>query len=390
MRHLVALAILTLLAADPAAAQSATGESPTRRKGCEECSQDSAARIIIHKRLRDNSERLATTARELSRVRSRLHQGDLPERERRRLERRAEQLESRLASSGIRIGVDASSQVLRDLGPVMADARRAMDAAAAQAAVAAVNAGPAEGARLPGWIGITLAARSHVELRDGDVYFKFFEYPRIVSVDPSSPAERAGIRQGDFLLAYDGQDVRHEIAMNRVLQPGRMVRIRLRAQRDDGIREVPVRVAEPRFVWREWDSKGNVTIRLPRTPRPREDRWLALPSEPSTPATAASPAPGPLIAMTRITGLAGARMETITPGLGEAIGVERGVLVISVAPGVPASESGLADGDVILKVDGRDVASVRELQRMMASADEKAIRLDVARKGKVRQVTLRW
>jgi S1-C subfamily serine protease len=388
MRHLVALAILSLLAADPAAAQSATDESRARRKACQECSQDSAVRII-HKRMRDNSARLATMARELSRVRSRLHQGDLPERERRRLERRAQQLESRLASAGIRIGVDASSQLLHDLGPVMAEARRAMDAAAAQAAVA-VHAVPSKGARLPGWIGITLAARSHVEMRGGDVYFKFFEHPRIVSVDPSSPAERAGIRQGDFLLAYDGQDVRHEIAMNRVLRPGRMVRVRLRAQRDDGIREVPVRVAEPRIVWREWDSKGNTTIRLPRTPRPSEDAWSALPSETSMPAIAATPAPGPLIAMTRISGLAGARMETITPGLGEAIGVEHGVLVISVAPGVPASESGLADGDVIIKADGRDVASVRELQRMMASADEKAIRLDVARKGKVRQVTLRW
>jgi serine protease Do len=84
-------------------------------------------------------------------------------------------------------------------------------------------------------------------------------------------------------------------------------------------------------------------------------------------------------------------METITPGLGETIGVERGVLVISVPRGVPAQESGLVDGDVILKADGRDVRSVLELRRLVAAGnDGRAVKLDVARKGKVRQVTLRW
>jgi PDZ domain len=346
-------------------------------------------RMLRAKRMQNHGDRFAVMLRELGRVQNRLRQDELPDAERRRLERRAGQLQSQLAALGVKVGVDASDHVLRDLGPVLAQAREAMDAAAAQAAVAAAHAIPAAGGRLPGWIGITLAARSQVETRDGDVYWKFFEHPRIVSVDPSSPAERAGVRQGDLLLAYDGQDVRREIAMNRVLQPGRVVRLRLRAQRDDGIREVPVKVAPVRFVFREWDDKGNEIVRLPRTPRPPEGAWSIVTPEPGARAMAATPTPGPLI-VTRITALAGARMETITPGLGEAIGVDRGVLVIFVAPGVPAAESGLSDGDVILKADGRDVSSVRELQHMMASAEEKAIRLDVARKGKIRQVTLRW
>ena len=388
MRHLAALTILTVLAAGQAGGQSATTDTRRERKPCGECAQDSAVRVIRTQRMRSHGDRFASMARELSRVRTRLHQRELPDGERRRLERRAGQLESQLAALGIKVGVDASDQLLRELGPVLAEAREAMEAAAAEGAVAALHAMPAEGARLPGWIGITLAARSQVETRGDDIYWKFFDHPQIVSVDPSSPAERAGIRRGDFLLAYDGQDVRREIAMNRVLQPGRIVRIRLRAQRDDGIREVPVKVAPGRFVWREWDSKGNM-VALPRTPRPPENAWSVVTPQPGASAIAAAPASTPLITMTRISALAGARMETITPGLGDAIGVERGVLVISVVPG-PAAESGLSDGDVILRADGRDVTSVRDLQRMMASAEEKAIRLDVARKGKVRQVTLRW
>jgi S1-C subfamily serine protease len=90
------------------------------------------------------------------------------------------------------------------------------------------------------------------------------------------------------------------------------------------------------------------------------------------------------------TGLAGARMETITRGLGETIGVERGVLVISVPPGVPAYESGLVDGDVILNADGRDVTSIHDLRQAVAESGDRAVKLDVVRKGKSRQVTLRW
>jgi serine protease Do len=70
--------------------------------------------------------------------------------------------------------------------------------------------------------------------------------------------------------------------------------------------------------------------------------------------------------------------------------VGRGVLVISVAPGVPASESGLVDGDVILKADGRDVGSVDDLRRVLVESDDHVVKLDVARKGKTRQVTLKW
>ncbi len=101
-------------------------------------------------------------------------------------------------------------------------------------------------------------------------------------------------------------------------------------------------------------------------------------------------APSPGITVRRFAGLAGARMETLTPGLAEAIGVERGVLVISVAPGTPGHESGLMDGDVILRADGREIGSIRDLGLLLARSDEKAVRLDVARKGKVRVVTLRW
>jgi membrane-associated protease RseP (regulator of RpoE activity) len=395
MRRLLGLVVLTALACDPAGAQSGTGDSRSRAKACQECAQDSSIRALHKHRVRhrDDGERLTRLSRELSRVRSALdNERDMSAPRRQRLQLRAARLESELASVGASIGLEAAGRVLQEMRPAVAEARRAMAAALAEAGTVPASATP-EGVRFPGWIGITLDAPCTVEARGGDVYWRFFDHPEIVSVDPRSPAERAGIRQGDVLLAYNGQDVRREIAMNRLLQPGRTVRVRVRVRRENEVREVPVQVAPVHHrAWREWEH-GSIVARpvKPRSPRPPEEAWTVVP-EPGKRVFVGGPSavPAPMVSIARIHGLAGAHMETITPGLGEAIGVERGVLVISVPPGVPASESGLVDGDVILKADGRDVGSIYELRKLVARNDGRSVKLDVARRGKTRQVTLRW
>jgi hypothetical protein len=398
MNRFVALVALTALACDPAGAQSGAGESRSRDKNCDECAQDSSQRVTHKRRIRhrDDVEQLSRLAGELAEVRRSLH-GDreLSAGQRRRLEHRAGRLESDLAGVSARLGLDAAGHILREMRPAMIEAQRAMAAAMAEAGTAASEGMLAERVRFPGWIGITLDAPCTVEARGGDVYWRFLSQPEIVSVDPSSPAERAGIRQGDILLAYDGQDVRREIAMNRLLRPGRTVRVRVRVRRDNEVRDVAVKVAAMREIaWRREWAPG-VAVAPParvRVPRAASAPWAVITAEPGHPAAVVepAPAPAPVISITRFSGVAGAHMETITPGLGEAIGVERGVLVISVPRGVPAEESGLADGDVILKADGREVQTVLELRRLVAGSDRRAVKLDVARKGKVRQVTLRW
>jgi membrane-associated protease RseP (regulator of RpoE activity) len=397
MRPFVALVALTTLACDPAGAQSGAGESRPRAKTCEKCERDSSVRVMYMRRThhRDEVARLSRLARELTDVRRSLDgDRDLSAAQRRRLEHRASRLESDLAGVGARLGLDAAGHVLREMRPAMVEAQRAMAAAMAEAAVVGAEALPAEAMRFPGWIGITLDAPCTVEARGGDVFWRFFDHPQIVSVDPSSPAERAGIRQGDVLLAYDGQDVRREIAMNRLLRPGRTVRVRVRVQRENEVRDLAVKVAPMRDVaWREWvPGVAAAPPATPRTPRAPGAPWAVIVPAPGQPAAidGPTPAPGPVVSIARFSGLAGAHMETITPGLGETIGVERGVLVISVPPAGPARESGLIDGDVILKADGRDVRSVLELRRLVARSNGRSVKLDVARKGKVRQVTLRW
>jgi serine protease Do len=90
-------------------------------------------------------------------------------------------------------------------------------------------------------------------------------------------------------------------------------------------------------------------------------------------------------------GVAGARVETINEGLGKAIGVKQGVLVIRAQPGTPAYRSGLRDGDVVLSADGRQLVRVNDLRAIVARGDgEEGVKLVIVRERKRRDVTLRW
>jgi membrane-associated protease RseP (regulator of RpoE activity) len=95
--------------------------------------------------------------------------------------------------------------------------------------------------------------------------------------------------------------------------------------------------------------------------------------------------------------VAGARMTTITKDLGEAIGqaigVKSGVLVTNAPLGSPANESGLRDGDVIVRVAGqsvRGVSEVRDLVELANNEGARSVEVDIVRQKKAQRITLKW
>jgi membrane-associated protease RseP (regulator of RpoE activity) len=263
-----------------------------------------------------------------------------------------------------------------------------------------------------GWIGIVVTgAATEFRVERGEMIVRYLSYPRVASVDPSSPAQRAGIAPNDTLLAYDGRDVRNaDISMTRLLRPNNKVVVRVR--RDGRVRELPVVVAaaplhikqrrddELRDAQTTWAIAGAPDApAFPRMSPPQQAllgaaaprTYRPAPGAPLPPAMAVPPMPPAFTFV--VNGVAGAQLVTVTEGLARTLGLQSGVLIANAPPGSPAAESGLRDGDVIVKVSGqpvRNVAEVRELVARASEDGERSVDLETVREKKTRKVALRW
>ena len=261
---------------------------------------------------------------------------------------------------------------------------------------------------VPGWIGIVVSgAPAQIRVEGNEMFLRYLIYPEITSVDPSSPAQRAGLAPGDTLMAYNGRDVRREeISLTRLLVPKTTVKVRVR--RDGSVKELPVVVASApaRIRQRREDEMRDATVpmiamppasMIPRTPgvppaAPAPRAYAPAPpgrTMRSVPATASLP---PVFGVTP-SGVAGAQVATVSEMMKHNLGLPAGVLVTTVPVGSPAGESGLQEGDVILRVGDRPVTVVYELRDAVARAaeeGERSVQLDVRRGKERRTLTLRW
>jgi serine protease Do len=84
-------------------------------------------------------------------------------------------------------------------------------------------------------------------------------------------------------------------------------------------------------------------------------------------------------------GFLGVGIQDIDRDLAAALKLSRpnGVLLTEVRPGGPAAQAGLVRGDVVVKVDGKDVTSSGQFRNLIASSGaKKRVTLDVVRDGK--------
>lgn len=246
-----------------------------------------------------------------------------------------------------------------------------------------------------GWIGATFAGWPVTDVRDGEFYVRYQTYPEVVSVDADSPAEHAGIARGDLLLAFNGKDVTEDaIPMTRLLQPDRKLIIRL--ERDGRPRDFQVVVGKaPRtFVMRMNDmAPAPPDAAPPAVLAPESPRRVRVPGVAVFERAPDAPSPAPRVAFFGYDSdrapILGAMMNTMNAGLGQAFGVDKGVLVLDLSPGTPADAAGLQAGDVIVKAAGTPVTSVSQLRRTLERHGADAtVELQIVRDKKTRTIKL--
>lgn len=246
-----------------------------------------------------------------------------------------------------------------------------------------------------GWVGVAYTTSMAQMDRDGAMIFK--AYPVIESIEPNSPAEKAGLEAGDTIIAMNAQDLKKTpLPMAAMIQPGRKVIFRFK--RNDTVREVTVTVA-PRPVGNNerlrvtvYGSEAEPDGDRPATVTLRNDRANAE-------MRARVPSPGAMVALPplvfgfgpRSLAVAGAEITALNAGLKSLVGLNSpGIFVVNVALGTPASESGLKPADVILKADSSTVGDPGDLIRVLRESNGTSIRLKIFRNKKPQTITLKW
>lgn len=167
-----------------------------------------------------------------------------------------------------------------------------------------------------------------------------------VSLLENGPAAKAGVREGDVVLEYNGSPVEGAEQFARMVRETPIGRtVKLTVWRNGAPQTLMVTVGErPGTVF---NTPGG-TIRIPEMP----------------------PIEMPHLEMSWQNSMLGIEGESLGAArqLAEFFGVRDGVLVRQVLRNTPAEKAGLKAGDVITKVDGANVGSTREITAQLRSA----------------------
>jgi Do/DeqQ family serine protease len=151
----------------------------------------------------------------------------------------------------------------------------------------------------------------------------------VSEIHPRGPAARAGLAQGDVVLAVDGAEVVDARGLNFRLAIGQVG--------EDADLE----------IWRDGERR---TMRL------------ALETPPYDP-------PPQTMTLTGHHALAGATVANMSPGLNEELGFDlfkRGVVVVGIAGGSDAARLRFRRGDIIMRLAGQAIDSVERLNAIVA------------------------
>ena len=244
-----------------------------------------------------------------------------------------------------------------------------------------------------GWFGVRISDQAMID-EHGNAFFD--SYPVVTGVDSSSPAAKAGVRPGDVLLSFNSHDMRGgSVELSKWLKAGAPFVLRIR--RNDATRVIRGTLGRRP---ENWEQNMVVELTVPQILQERSGA-IARPQMQRTGMIRRMPVPEPLPALLPpalgygggVYPFAGAEFTALNEDLCDALGVKpEGVFVTSVIEGSAARAAGLRGGDVIVKADSIKIESPIDLVRAIRSADETDHKVDlqIIRKHKAQQLTLRW
>jgi len=200
----------------------------------------------------------------------------------------------------------------------------------------------------------------------------------IEEVQPDSPAEKAGLKQSDVIVEFDGEHVRSARQFGRLVQetpPGRTVKATI--TRDGQKRDVQITPSEGPGVDRFRDGG------LGRLGDLGDLRELGRLRDRMPPFNFNFDFDVPGALSGRRLGVA---VDELTGQLAEYFGVKEGLLVTSVTDGSAASRAGLKAGDVIRSINGHTVRSRDDLVRELRDANDDQLTIAIVRDKKESEV----
>ncbi len=263
-----------------------------------------------------------------------------------------------------------------------------------------------------GWVGFNAQGPQQIIVDTAGYRVTYYAYPSIISVDPASPADRAGIVPGDLLVAFNGTDVvGHEFNLSRLFIPERRVGVTIRRDGENKdysldvvktpegvfnrrmefsrVPGAPLPPGEPDVVRIEIAKDGE-HVEAARLRSGEGGRSRGGMISPRSPVFA-----GPLMAgrfmVVSSHGVFGADVSPVGADLAKALRLEKGMLVNDAPEESPAHKAGLRAGDVIVSVSGQSVVTLGELQdQVMSHFGDRSVAMQIIRDKKPVKITVTW
>lgn len=200
----------------------------------------------------------------------------------------------------------------------------------------------------------------------------------VTSVANDSPASKAGMKDGDVVLEFNGQPVEGGEQLSRFVRETPIGRqVKLGVWRNGAMQTVTATIEARKGVVIANGDGWTVMpeIRIPNMPSPPMPNMPPMPPNMDLPGFMSTWQSGML-------GIMGESMNQ-QEQLAEFFGVKDGVLVKSVNKGSAAEKAGIKAGDVIVKIEDQHVGTTREITSALRSLrSKKTVNVTVVRNKK--------